>query len=1104
MNQFMGTFYKKFLPLCVSIPVYVNILTGIAMGQSKTISIDKKNISLNEFLTEIRNQTGYDFVFTSSKVDFSKKVSPKFKDENIMSVLGQYFNSNTGVIFMLKNKTIVLIDEEKADYRMLQGKVINALNKQPMTGVTVSIDEKNIKTKTDSKGYFNINIPEYAKNLYFNFLGFEKKTFPITASINYQIELTEKSEDLSEVVVTGIFNRSAESFTGASRSISGEELKKISTNNIFAGISAIEPSFRITPNNVLGGNINQLPDIQLRGQNSLPNLNGELSSNPNQPLFILDGFEVTLQRIVDLDMNMIANITILKDASATAIYGSRGANGVMVVNTIAPKPGKIQVTLNNDFRLSIPDLSVYNYLNAQEKLDFEKRTGVYDAEFDQNYYRYEQLYNERWKNVQRGIDTDWKKIPTQIGYSNRTNLNLQGGDQYLRYGVLATADLQQGVMKGQDRKNYAGQFDLTYLVNKLQFRNSIRVYQNVANESPYGDFSNYLALNPYWTPYDSEGNIQQYLENLRYTGANFIKRNPMYDATLNSINQTTSLGITNNFQVRYNFLPNLYAESNLSFTKQRGGTDQFYSAQDSRFETIADPNRRGSYTDRNDELSSYESLTNLNYTFSRGKHQWVSTASLNLSSAANSYSQIVAEGFPYDRLDNLLYANQYELNGKPTGDESTVRRVGLLYNANYAYDNRFLTDISIKRDGSSQYGTEKRFGTFWSAGLGWNIHNEKFFQKNPLVNRLKLRGSYGSTGSLNIPAYSAQTRYNFGVSSGYYNDLGATIGNLGNSSLSWQNVFKLNVGLDMILFHERLDLKIDAYRDITENALTQITLAPSAGFNNYSENLGKVQNKGFEFSARCKILENKNNGTLWSVYVNGFTNKNTLKELSNRLKASNDRLNENNTAQTTPNILLQEGQSMDAIFVVKSLGVDPATGSEIFLTKDGQRTYEWNAADKVAYGVSIPKWNGNFGTNFNHKGFELGIIFNYQYGGQLYNQTLIDRVESVNPTENVDRRAYDLGWKGPGDISQFTAIGVGNAATRLTSRFVQDNNTLTLSSLSLGYNFYLQPWLKRTGLRSLQVTALTNDLLRFSSIETERGTSNPFARTFALSLRVGL
>lgn len=1100
----MGNFNKKMLTIGICASIYASLYCSKAHAQSNTITVDKKNITLNEFLTEIRKQTGYDFVFTSSKLDFAKKVSPRFTNENIIKVLNQYFNTNTGVIYIFKNQTIVLIDEEKADNIILQGQVIHAVTKQPMAGVTVGIKEKNIRTKTDNRGNFSINVPEYAKELEFNFMGYEKQTVPITASVKYQVELTEKMENIEEVVVTGIFNRNAESFTGASRTISGEDLKKISSNNIFAGIAAVEPSFRIMPNNVTGGNINQLPDIQLRGQNSLPNLNGELSSNPNQPLFILDGFEVTLQRIVDLDMNMIASVTVLKDASATAIYGSRGANGVMVVNTLAPKPGKIQVTLNNDFRLSIPDLSVYNYLNAQEKIDFEKRTGVYKASFDQDYLRYEQIYNERWKNVQRGIDTDWKKIPTQVGFNNRTNLNLQGGDEYLRYGVLATADLQQGVMKGQDRKNYSGQFDLSYLVNKLQFRNSIRVYQTISNESPYGNFSNYLALNPYWSPYDENGEIQRYLENFRYVGRNFIKTNPVYDATLHSVNQTSSLGITNNFQVKYNFKTNFYIESNLSFTKQRGGTDQFYSAEDSRFEQITDPNRRGSYTDRNDELSSYESMTNVNYTFLRGRHQWVSTASLNISSSINNFTQIIAEGFPYDRLDNLLFANQYQLNGKPTGDESTVRRVGYLYNANYSFDNRFLADLSIKRDGSSQYGTEKRFGTFWSVGLGWNIHNESFFKKNDLINRLKLRGSYGTTGSLNIPAYSSQTRYNFGVESGYYNDLGATIGNLGNPLLGWQNVKKMNLGVDAILFKEKLDVRFDLYQDITQNTLTNLTLAPSTGFSSFAENLGKVQNNGFEFSARYKIIENKETGTLWSIYVNGFTNKNILKELSNRLKASNDRLNEDNpSGQTSPNILLEEGQSMDAIFVVKSLGVDPVTGSEIFLTKDGQRTYEWNAADKVAYGVSIPKWNGNFGTNLNHKGFELGILFNYQTGGQMYNQTLIDRVESVNPVENVDRRAYELGWTGPGSISQFTAIGVGNPATKLTSRFVQDNNILTLSTLSFGYNFYQKTWIKQIGLRSLQVTALTNDLFRWSSIETERGTTNPFARTFALSLRVG-
>lgn len=1100
MKQF---FQNRMFKCCVLLMCSL-ILTTVVFGQESKVTIQRKNISLDELLTELRKQTGFDFVSLTSKFDFSRKIDANFKNDELDQVLDKYFNVQTGVVYVYKNNSIILMDEQKAQLRKITGVVLHGETGKPMPGVTVSFPVKGIRVRTDEEGKFGIQVPEYARQLELISLGFQKRILPISSASNYIIHLTGKSEDIDEVVVTGIFERKAENFTGAARTISGEELKKISTNNIFAGISAIEPSFRIMPNNVMGGNINQLPDIQLRGQNSLPNLAGELSSNPNQPLFILDGFEVNLQRIVDLDMNMIASITILKDASATAIYGSRGANGVMVVNTIAPKPGKIQVTLNNDFRISAPDLSVYNYLNAVEKLDFEQRVGVYSSDFDQNKYRLDNLYNERWKNVQRGIDTDWKKIPTQVGYNNRTSVNLQGGDQHIRYGMLASADLQQGVMKGQDRKNYSGQFDLTYLVSKLQFKNSIRVYQNLANESPYGNFSAYLKMNPYWTPYGADGNVQRYLENYTIVGLPYKTTNPMYNAILNSVNQTKYIGFTNNFQIRYNITPSLYIESNLGLSRQSGGTDQFYSADDSRFEETTDINRKGSYTDRNDESSSYESVTNLNYNFKRGKHQWFSTGSLNLSSSTNSYTQILAEGFPYDRLDNLLFANQYQENGRPTGDESTVRRIGLLYSGNYSYDSRFLVDLSIKRDGSSQYGTDKRFGTFWSTGLGWNIHNERFFKQNGLVNRLKLRGSYGTTGSLNIPAYSAQTRYNFGVSSGYYNELGANIGNLGNPLLSWQNVYKLNFGIDAILFNERLDIRLDAYRDITDDAITQITLAPSTGFTGYSENLGKVENKGFEYSVRYKALENKGTGTIWTLYVNGFTNKNVLKELSNALKASNDRLNENNQAQTVPNILLQEGNSMDAIYVVRSLGVDPATGSEIFLTKDGQKTYEWNAADKVAYGVSIPKWNGNFGTNLNHKGFELGILFNYQFGGQLYNQTLIDNVESVKPNVNVDRRAYDLGWTGPGNISQFTRIGLDTEPTRLTSRFVQNNNTLTLSTLSLGYNFYRQDWVKRIGLRSFQLTALTNDLIRFSSIEIERGTSNPFARTFALSVRVGI
>lgn len=915
------------------------------------------------------------------------------------------------------------------------------------------------------------------------------------------VTLQPKVGQIDEVVITGIVDRKAGNFTGASISATGAELKKISSNNVFAAISALDPSFRVVPNNTVGGNINQLPEIQMRGQNSFPNLSGEYSANPNAPLFILDGFEVSLQRIVDLDMNLISSITLLKDASATAIYGSRGANGVMVVTTILPKAGKLQLTFNNDFRFTTPDLSVYNLLNASEKLDFEKRAGIYTSTSSQLQNKYDALYNERYKAMKTGVNTNWLMLPVKNGYSNRSSLYMSGGDAVIRYGLQLSADLQSGVMKGQNRNNYSGQFDFNYVISKFRFRNSVRLFQNKSNESPYGDFSKYVNMNPYWTPFNENGTTKKMLEVFTVDNTTFRQSNPLYDASLHSVNRSQYFGFSNNFQMRYNALRSLYFESNFTINKQTSSTDQFYSAEDSRFIDVVDLNQKGSYTARNETTSGYESLTTANLDMTRGRHQLFSTLGFNFSNSGNNYYSVVAEGFPFDRLDNLLFAAQYRANSKPTGDESTVRRVGIVYSGSYTFDNRFLADVSIRKDGSSQYGTNKRFGDFWSAGIGWNIHNEKFFKKSSTINRLKLRASYGSTGSLNIPAYSAQSRYSFGVSTSYFGSLGATLIGLGNDFLSWQNVYKANIGVDMVLFRERFDLRADLYRENTRNSLTQVTLAPSTGFSTFSENLGQIQNDGFEVSARYKVLLNPAKGLLWSINVNAFTNKNILKELSNKLKASNDKLNTANTNQVKPNVLLKEGESLNTIYTVQSLGIDPATGAEVFVTKNGVKTFDWNAADKVPSGISQPKWNGNFGSNFMFNGLEVNLIFNYQFGGQLYNQTLIDRVENIDPRLNVDRRAYELGWSKPGDVSQFRRIGLSTPATKLTSRFVQNDNNLILSSASVGYNFYKAAFIKKLGLKSLLVTAITNDAFRVSSIAIERGTSNPFARTYSLSLR---
>lgn len=1070
-------------------------------AEGQKMSLSETNAPLKEIFRSIEQHSGYLFIYQSGLIKPDMKATVRVTNKDIGYILDECLKGKP-LTYKIFDKNILIEEkvpvEEKDNVRLAQviGLVVDTDGK-PLEGASIKVKGEDDGVMSGPDGHFVISV-NVGDVLVVSYIGYQTREIKITSDKRIVIRLEKTDKTMEGVVIsTGIFERPEGNFTGATKSIKGSELKAVNSSNLFAAITALDPSIRIVPNNVAGGNINQLPDVQIRGANSFPNLSGEFSANPNAPLFILDGFEVSLQRVVDLDMNLISSITILKDASATSIYGSRGANGVLVINTIAPKSGKVQVIFNNDFRISTPDLSVYHLLNSREKLDFEKRAGLYGSGNPNYQLEDDQLYNMRLKAVESGVETDWVSKPVQYGYSNRSALYFSGGDSYVRYGVQLSADFQQGVMKGQNRNNYSGQFDLSYNVKKFRFQNSLRIFQNVANESPYGSFDTYTKLNPYWKPYDENGNVNKIFEN------NTAYRNPLYDATLHSINKNQYFGFSNNFQVRYNIVSWLFLESNFSLNKQTGSSDQFFSAQNTRFAAETDITKMGSYTAGSNTSVGIENLTTANFRKSFSKNLIFSTLGLNIASNTNSFYSINTVGFPFDRLDNLLFATQYAPNSRPLGDENTIRRLGVLFNTNYSYDSRYLLDLSVRKDGSSQFGTDKRFGTFWSIGTGWNIHNEPLLKGNPIINRLKIRGSYGSTGSLNIPAYSAQTRYNFGVDNIYNGQLGSVIMGLGNPDLGWQDVRSLNIGTDITLFRDRLDMRFDYYRSITNNAITNVTLAPSTGFAGYIENLGKIQNTGFEIATRYKIIDRQKEGIIWSVNFNAFTNKNILKELSNKLKSTNDKVNKDNVQQVVPNIQLQEGQSINTIYVVESLGVDPATGSEIFLKKDGTKTYAWSAADKIPFGIAEPKWNGTFGTNLIYKGFELNLIADYRFGGQLYNQTLIYKVESVNPTYNVDRRAYDLGWKGPGDVSPYTRIGTDKQLTKMTSRFVQDDNSLNLASASLAYQFTERPFMQKIGLNSLKLTAITNDIFRLSSIDIERGTSNPYSRTYSLSLRAG-
>ncbi|MGE8241467.1 MAG: carboxypeptidase-like regulatory domain-containing protein, partial [Sphingobacterium sp.] len=593
------------------------ILQVSANSFAQKITLNKTNEPLERVINDIRKQSGYDFFYNKKLIRNAKPISIRVKDEALTKALEACLEGQN-LSYQIKNKAIIITagSEKETLDRPITGFISNKSDGKALLGVTVQVKGTKVMAQTDDKGRFSLTVPDGGGILVIRYMGYKTQEVAITDFRHFVISLVADDTELDQVVVTGIFQRPVENFTGSAVTIKGEELRKVGVTDIFKNVAALDPAFNITSNNVLGGNINQLPDIQIRGQNSFPTLKDDIATNPNQPLFILDGFEVNIQRIKDLDINIIASVVVLKDASATTIYGSRGANGVMVINTIPPVPGKLRATVVNDFSVTTPDLSVYRLLDGRQKLDFEQRVGIYKNDDPNQQYALDQLYNERLKAVEGGINTDWRNLVVQTGLINRTSVALTGGDQAVRYGITAGANLQNGVMKGQDRNTYNGQFDFTYLHGKFRFSNSARFYQTKSNESPYGSFSTYLKLNPYWSPYNSDNSIRQYLEDYTADGPYIFNNrvtNPLRDGTLNIINSEKLTGLQNNFSVRYDVVPSLFIESKFGITKELVASDYFLPGSHSTFDQVQDPALKGSYTKGQSERLNYEFSTSFNY-----------------------------------------------------------------------------------------------------------------------------------------------------------------------------------------------------------------------------------------------------------------------------------------------------------------------------------------------------------------------------------------------------------------------------------------------------------------------------------------------------------
>ena len=1070
-------------------------LSASAFAQRLTIRME--NATFKQVAEEIERQTGLTFLYSDLKVERLRNLRLDYQGADLTAVLNKCLEG-TDLSFRIVENTVVIVPAPERpaaqqQVRTVKGQVTDKSG-EPLPGVTVLVKGTQIGTSTDMEGRFSIGVGEVKDLvLVFSFVGMEKKEVAVKDDKELKIVLQESTETIQEVVVTGIFERKKESFTGSATTYSANDLKRVGNQNVLQSLKSLDPAFAMIENNDFGSDPNRLPDLEIRGKSSIVGLRESFSVDPNQPLFILDGFETTLQTIVDLDMERVASITILKDAASTAIYGSKAANGVVVVETKKPEPGEIRVTYSGNFTVSMPDLSSYNLMNAQEKLEFERLANRYRVsnESAEGVKEMEELYNQHKKLVARGVDTYWLSEPLRVGFNHRHSLYAEGGDDAMRYGIGVNYNGITGVMKESERKIFSGNLDLLYRKGKFLFSNKLTVnYTNSGD--PVVAFSEYAKANPYYEKRPN-GKIEKWLE---YKKDLVESPNPLWNASLNSRSLDRSFGVTNNFSAEYNPLTTLKLRGRFGVTKSTNESDDFYSPQDTRFDDTEEL-KRGSLNYNNGKSWQYEGEFTATYGALLGeKHRVNIVAGGNFSALETENNGYGVIGFPNGNYDSPAFSKGYPENGKPSFNESKSRSMSAYANGGYSYDERYLLDLTYRLSGSSVFGTNKRYTNTWSAGLAWNLHNEAFVKENvDWVNLLKVRASIGNPGNQNFEAYQTFTTYAFSYRQRNYFEPALLLNSLGNPDLEWQTTKDRNIGMDVTLFGNKLMLNLDYYNKNTDPVLANISIPSSVGQTTVMMNIGEQTSKGFNGTVTVSPIYRPSDRVIWSIRYNFRTEKSTYDKIGNKL----DKFNENGSNTNLKRYF--DGASPDDMYAVRSAGIDPATGNEIFIKKNGTYTFDYDYEDEVKVGVDRPKIEGVFGTSFTYKGFSCNIDFRYRCGGQMFNSPLYNKVENITfegLNYNQDKRALYDRWTAPGQHAKFKKISL-TSETKMTSRFVQDDNTLSLESFRVGYEFESNR-INRWGMRSLRLNAYMNDVFKISSIKAERGIEYPFARTVSFSV----
>ena len=1040
------------------------VFAGNANSQETKVSISKNNKPIREILGEIERQTDYLFVYSEKEVDVNQRKTVNVSQQRVADVLSSLFRS-TNVGYAMEGHNIMLMakttqPDAAQQKRHITG-VVKDIKGETIIGANIMIKGTGTGVSTNIDGEFSIEAAA-GDELIVSFIGYLSQTIKIDSQKTLNIKLLEDTKTLEEVVVVGYTVQTKSAVTGSVAVVKADKLKDVNTLEVGSMLQGKVSGVYVSGSSGEPGHASK---IRIRGK-------GTLNSSVS-PLWVVDG--VIVGEDPGLNPNEIDNISVLKDGSATALYGSRAANGVIVVTTKRGEYDANKYSVSINAGVSLLSTGRLEMMNSQELYDYQKSWN------NQSWFTEELLKH----------NTDWFKEASKPGLYTNANITYTGSSGRMRSFVMTDYYREEGAIKDftLDRFTFRSNNDVKF-TDRFTMSTKISGSLSRTDSQQRSVYNTYLYL-PWDFPYNEDGSIRSGQEQ-DWRGRDGI--NDMYDLQWNW-SRSKKLTVDGTINFNYQITDWLRFESN-NYIRYISNRSESYTDKRSR----SGQSDKGSLSNSNSLLTKQFTNQMIRFEKSFGKHKVNALGAYEYT--RHFYESTSAEGRGIQPGREIL---DVTTGIKSIGGyKDAIATQSALFNANYDYDNRYMGQVSYRMDESSCFGKNNRMGHFFTVSGGWNIQNETFFESlRESVNQLKVRVSYGSLGNTPGAYYGHYPLY----SSMMYNDEVAYFpSQMGNADLSWEKCYTTNIGIDARFF-DRFGVTIDLYNKNTSDLLYYAPLPNISGYTGQYKNVGAINNKGLEISLNADVI--RTSKFQWTSDFNIGFNRNRVTELYGgkpELKGLKR---------------LEEGRDMDEWYLREWAGVDPANGSPLWYTTDGNgkrtTTDSYNKADRVYCGSAAPKFTGGRMNSFSYKGFTLTANFDFVYGNLLYNQSreLLDSDGAYADYNSMKLKSGWKRWEKEGDIATHPkAINGGNKnSNKSSSRYLEKGNYFSLRNLSLGYSIP-EKLCGKLGLQRVNVSCSADNLftltpfsgvspqLSDSSTDGYAGTIYPLSRRIVLGLNV--